>query len=60
MWNDEDIKQTIELQENDQEAQKDEEEDETDEDDKTTIFSEARSTMSHISAKPPKVVTLLD
>ena len=60
MWNDEDVKQTIALQENDQEIQNDQKEDETDEDDKTTIFSEARSTMSHISAKPPKVVTLLD
>jgi hypothetical protein len=60
VWNDEDVKQTIELQENDKEIQNDQEEDETDEDDKTTIFSEARSTMSYISAKPTKVVTLLD
>jgi hypothetical protein len=44
------------------EAQNEQEEVETDEDDKATIFSEARSTISYISAKPvaPKFVTLMD
>ena len=62
VWNDEDVKQTILEEDNDFEAQNEQEEVETDEDDKATIFSEARSTISYISAKPvaPKFLTLMD